>query len=154
HAHEQGIIHRDLKPQNILLQKGSLADSDSAGRRPEKRSSSSAFPAVAEVLSAAHLLPKITDFGLAKKVGSAEGLTRSGAIMGTPSYMAPEQAEGKTAEVGPQSDVYALGAILYECLTGRPPFRAPTPVETILEVLHIEVVSPRQLQPGVPRDLE
>jgi WD40 repeat protein len=99
--------------------------------------------------------PKITDFGLAKQL-EAEGdhLTRSGAIMGTPSYMAPEQAEGKTKRIGPATDIYALGAILYECLTGRPPFKAQTPLDTILQVVSEEPVPPRILQRKVPRDLE
>jgi serine/threonine protein kinase len=95
--------------------------------------------------------PKVTDFGLAKKLDEA-GQTASGAVMGTPSYMAPEQADGKA--VGPLADVYALGAILYECLTGRPPFRAATTLETILQVVDDEPVPPAQLQPKVPRDLE
>src|SRR5262249_28619896 len=81
--------------------------------------------------------PKITDFGLAKRLDSA-GQTRTGAIMGTPSYMAPEQAGGKGKEVGPAADVYALGAILYELLTGRPPFRAETPLDTVLQVVSEE----------------
>ena len=97
--------------------------------------------------------PKITDFGLAKKVEGGSGLTQSGAIMGTPSYMAPEQAEGKKG-VGPAADVYALGAILYECLTGRPPFKAATPLDTILQVVSDEPVAPTRLQSGTPRDLE
>jgi predicted Ser/Thr protein kinase len=96
--------------------------------------------------------PKITDFGLARKLDEA-GQTVSGAIVGTPSYMAPEQAAGGK-DVGPAADVYALGAILYECLTGRPPFRAATPLDTVLQVLHGEPVPPRQLTPGVSRDLE
>jgi tetratricopeptide (TPR) repeat protein/tRNA A-37 threonylcarbamoyl transferase component Bud32 len=98
--------------------------------------------------------PKITDFGLAKRVAGGSGLTQTGAILGTPSYMAPEQAQGKGKEVGPAADVYALGAILYELLTGRPPFKAATPLETVLQVLHEEPVPPRRLQPQVPRDLE
>jgi tetratricopeptide (TPR) repeat protein len=97
--------------------------------------------------------PKVTDFGLARKL-DAPGLTQSGMIMGTPSYLAPEQARGRPREVGPAADVYGLGAILYECLTGRPPFHAATSVQTILEVLDQEPVPPRQLQSSVPRDLE
>ncbi len=97
--------------------------------------------------------PKVTDFGLAKKLDEA-GQTASGAVMGTPPYMAPEQAAGKKESVGPAADVYALGAILYECLTGRPPFRAATPFDTILQVLTEEPVPPRQLNAQVPADLE
>jgi len=105
----------------------------------------------ANILLLADGTPKVTDFGLAKQSGS--DLTATGAVMGTPSYMAPEQAEGKK-EVGPLADVYALGAILYECLTGRPPFRAATPLDTMLQVVSVEPVAPRQLNPEVPRDLE
>jgi WD40 repeat protein len=98
--------------------------------------------------------PKITDFGLAKQLGSDAGQTRTGAVMGTPSYMAPEQAGGKSKEVGPATDVYALGAILYECLTGRPPFKAATPLDTMMQVVSDDPVPPRQLQSKTPRDLE
>jgi tRNA A-37 threonylcarbamoyl transferase component Bud32 len=98
--------------------------------------------------------PKITDFGLAKKLNVGSGLTAPGAVMGTPSYMAPEQAAGRTEAIGPACDVHALGAILYECLTGRPPFQAATLPETLLQVLRAEPRSVRQFQPGVPRDLE
>ncbi len=97
---------------------------------------------------------KITDFGLAKRVEGGSGLTQSGSILGTPSYMAPEQASGDSRRVGPAADIYALGAIFYECLTGRPPFQAATPFETIAQVLSQEPVPVRQLQPKVPKDLE
>ncbi len=107
----------------------------------------------ANVLLAADGTPKITDFGLAKKLDEESGQTKSGAIMGTPSYMAPEQAEGKKT-VGPLSDVYALGAILYDCLTGRPPFRAPTVMDTLLQVISAEPVRPRLFNARVPTDLE
>ena len=90
-------------------------------------------------------VPKITDFGLAKKLDEA-GQTQSGAIMGTPSYMAPEQAAGESGAIGPLADMYALGAILYECLTGRPPFKAATSLETIMQVTMDEPVPPSQLQ--------
>jgi tetratricopeptide (TPR) repeat protein len=98
--------------------------------------------------------PKITDFGLAKLLDSDTGQTRSEAFLGTPSYMAPEQARGDARGVGPAADVYALGAILYECLTGRPPFRGTTVLETAEQVRSQDPVPPRRLQPGVPRDLE
>jgi len=106
------------------------------------------------VLLAEDGTPKITDFGLAKRLESDSGLTASGAIMGTPSYMAPEQAAGIGKHVGPRADVYALGAILYECLTGRPPFRGPTPMETVIQVMMDEPAPPTELQSKVPRDLE
>jgi tetratricopeptide (TPR) repeat protein/predicted Ser/Thr protein kinase len=98
--------------------------------------------------------PKIGDFGLAKQLDSDGGQTRTGDVMGTPSYMAPEQAAGKGKLVGPATDVYALGAILYEMLTGRPPFRAGTDWETVLQVLHDDPAAPRVLNRTVPRDLE
>jgi serine/threonine-protein kinase len=107
----------------------------------------------ANVLLTADGTPKITDFGLAKKLGEV-GQTQSGVVLGTPSYMAPEQAAGRTKALGPAVDVYALGAILYEALTGRPPFKGATPADTLLQVLSVESVPPRQLQPSIPRDLE
>jgi serine/threonine-protein kinase len=106
----------------------------------------------ANVLLAEDGTPKVTDFGLAKKLDEA-GLTQTGAVMGTPSYMAPEQAGGGK-DIGPACDVYALGAILYECLTGRPPFKAATPYDTIAQVLGSEPAPPSRLNARVPRDLE
>jgi WD40 repeat protein len=108
----------------------------------------------ANVLLTADGAPKITDFGLAKAVGSESGLTRSEAILGSPSYMAPEQAGGRTKEAGPTADVYALGAILYELLTGRPPFRGATVMETLEQVKTVEPVPPSRLVPRLPRDIE
>jgi WD40 repeat protein/serine/threonine protein kinase len=98
--------------------------------------------------------PKITDFGLAKQLGADTDYTRTGVIMGTPSYMAPEQAAGKTREIGPAADVYALGAILYEMLTGRPPFQGAASLDTLDQVRSQEPVPPSRLAPKVPRDLE
>ncbi|MFO0845054.1 MAG: serine/threonine-protein kinase [Gemmataceae bacterium] len=98
--------------------------------------------------------PKITDFGLAKKLEEDSGATRAGAIMGTPSYMAPEQAEGRVDLVGPHSDIYALGAILYDLITGRPPFRGATLMETLTQVRANDPVPPARLHPKMPRDLE
>ncbi len=98
--------------------------------------------------------PYVTDFGLVKMLQADSRKTTTGVILGTPSYMAPEQAAGRAQEVGPLSDVYALGAILYECLTGRPPFREATPLDTLVQVLEGEPLRPRQLNPQVPRDLE
>src|SRR5262249_59217019 len=98
--------------------------------------------------------PKITDFGLAKRLDEDTGQTRTGVVMGTPSYMAPEQAEGKTHEIGPPADVYALGAILYEMLVARPPFKGATVRDTLEQVCSRDPVPPRVLLPGCPRDLE
>lgn len=137
-AHCCGVVHRDLKPGNVLL--ASRETNASRGKSDGNRPNCSLDN------------PKITDFGLAKRLDVPEALTQTGAILGTPGYLAPEQAQGKP--VGPPADIYALGAILYECLTGRPPFRAATPMETLLQTLEHEPVSPRLLNPAVSRDLE
>ena len=128
-AHAGGILHRDLKPSNILI--------DRDGQ------------------------PLITDFGLAKRTSSegdseegTHGLTQTGAILGTPSYMAPEQAAGRRGAVGITTDVYSLGAILYQMLTGRPPFQAATPFDTVMLVLEQDPLPPRLLNPQADPDLE
>jgi WD40 repeat protein len=137
YAHQHGVVHRDLKPANILL----LAECDGGCRKPEEHCPCGLFP-------------KITDFGLAKLLDAATAASRSGLILGTPSYMAPEQAAGHNQATGPAADIYALGAILYETLTGRPPFQGATALETLLQVRSEEPVTPVHLQPRCPRDLE
>jgi serine/threonine protein kinase/WD40 repeat protein len=148
YAHERGVVHRDLKPANILLQR-----EEGGGMRDEGKPAAGCGPASSLIPHPSSLIPKVTDFGLAKRVGHGASLTASGQIVGTPSYMAPEQASGKK-DVGPAADVYALGAVLYELLTGRPPFRAATPLDTVMQVISEEPVPPSRVQPRVPRDLE
>jgi serine/threonine protein kinase/Flp pilus assembly protein TadD len=150
-AHQKGIIHRDLKPANVLLAAPPAPAPEGKQKsrsRGERSGSSASFQGFT------YGEPKITDFGLAKQLESDAGHTRSGAVLGTPSYMAPEQARGAQSVIGPATDVYALGAILYEMLTGRPPFRAATAMETVNQVLAGDPVPPRRLNPKVPRDLE
>jgi serine/threonine-protein kinase len=131
-AHQQGVLHRDLKPSNVLI--------DTEGR------------------------PYVSDFGLAKRLLSESAddsrtvplapKTQTGAILGTPGYMSPEQAAGSRGTIGQSTDVYSLGAILYSLLTGRPPFQAASPVDTVMMVLEQDPISPQLLNPRVDRDLE
>jgi formylglycine-generating enzyme required for sulfatase activity len=141
YAHLRGVVHRDLKPGNVLL---------SFSREPR----ASAEPALARGSRLNDCTPKITDFGLAKRIDAeARDVSQSGAVMGTAAYMAPEQAAGKVRDTGPAADVYALGALLYECLTGRPPFEGPQHV-VLASVLNDEPVRPARVVGKVPADLE
>ncbi len=108
----------------------------------------------ANVLMTADGVPKIADFGLARSLDGANGQTLSGEILGTPSYMSPEQAAGRTSDVGPATDIYALGGILYVALTGRVPFAGETPYATLMQVCHQEAVPPSRVRPRIPQDLE
>jgi serine/threonine-protein kinase len=147
-AHQVGVIHRDLKPANILIH-GSGAGREAKGHGT-RESAARDGPAPLDAASV-----KITDFGLAKQLDSEVGMqTESGAILGTPCYMAPEQAEGRGRQAGPTTDIYSLGALLYELVTGRPPFRGVTRLDTLRQIIHDEPVPPRRLQSDVPRDLE
>lgn len=146
-AHAVGIVHRDLKPANILLH-------EVVGPGLGTRDSSSDFMPQNDRRNpdSCRLAPKISDFGLAHVLGGEAGLTRTGAILGTPQYMAPEQAAG-TAVVGPAADVYAIGAALYECVTGRPPFQAASTSAILEMVRREEPVPPRRLVPSLSADL-
>jgi serine/threonine protein kinase/WD40 repeat protein len=150
YAHGQGVVHRDLKPANVLLQRDNRTSPSE-----EATPSPSASSAIANLQSA---IPKITDFGLAKHLddekGPAQPLTRPGAILGTPEYMAPEQAGTAAGPLGPTTDVYALGVILYEMLASRPPFQGDSALDVLRQVETAEPVSPGRLRPKLPRDLE
>jgi serine/threonine-protein kinase len=146
YAHQQGVVHRDLKPANILLvgHRESEVGSGETGEETRDPRLTTPRPLLP--------FPKITDFGLAKFL-SGSALTHTGDVIGTPGYMAPEQAAGRPGAVTAAVDVYGLGAILYEALTGRPPFLAETTEATLLQVKAEDPVPPRRLQPTVPRDL-
>jgi eukaryotic-like serine/threonine-protein kinase len=146
-AHQHGIVHRDLKPANVLL----ATKNGSSSLIRKKETGSSSLPENHWSLTAT---PKIADFGLAKHVDDESGNTQTGSVMGTPCYMAPEQARGNNRQVGPPADIYALGVIFYELLVGRPPFKANNPLDTIRQVIADDPVPPRRLEPRVPRDLE
>ncbi|HEY7425973.1 MAG TPA: serine/threonine-protein kinase [Gemmataceae bacterium] len=131
HVHERSVWHRDIKPSNILLQ-------------PREKPAADGLP----------FTPRLMDFGLAKLPQTETQNTPSGMILGTPVYMAPEQATGRLQEIGPHTDVYSLGAVLYELLIGRPPFRGITSLEVLRQVTEDEPAPPRRLRGDVPRDAE
>jgi hypothetical protein len=137
HMHEHGIWHRDIKPSNILLDPAGPVEGNSLSAQGE-----------------GSFTPRLTDFGLAKLRESEGEATRSGAVLGTPPYMAPEQVEGRLHDIGPATDVYGLGAVLYELLTRRPPFQGATDRDILRRAAAEEPIPPRRLRADVPRDLE
>jgi WD40 repeat protein/serine/threonine protein kinase len=146
-AHQQGILHRDLKPANVLLEP---IGTQMAWPRDGE---ADPFGSPIASLSTSIWTPKLADFGLAKRLDDVS-LTQHGLILGTPSYMAPEQVDGKGRALGPAVDIYSLGAILYELLTGRPPFLSGSIESTLAIVASEDPIPLRRLQPDVPRDLE
>src|SRR5207248_476044 len=143
HAHDRGVLHRDLKPNNVILQ-GVRADPN-ANEGP---------PPGSCPLRGDHYVPRIVDFGLAKlpERGPSDTVTRQ--ILGTPKYMAPEQAQGRRDDIGPQADVYALGVILYELLAGRAPYEGASDVEVLRQAIEGNFTHPRAVRKDIPRDLE
>ncbi len=142
-VHERDIVHRDLKPSNVLLvAQGPPAPAVERGEKGLPPFDPSRF------------LLKITDFGLAKRLNEEAGFTKTGDLLGTPSYMAPEQADGKVQKIGPAVDIYALGTLLYELLTGRAPFRHMNPLVTIAQLLVKPPPPMSQFRPGIPSELE
>jgi eukaryotic-like serine/threonine-protein kinase len=141
-AHEKGVVHRDLKPANILLASGGAVSGEWSGATVSTHNS----------LLTAHY-PKITDFGLAKVLDAAQARTRSGAVVGTPAYMAPEQALGRVGAIGPATDVYALGVILYEMLVGRAPFDGANCWDILVHIVEDDPAPPSSLRPRLAHDL-
>lgn len=149
HAHDHGIVHRDLKPANILLMQTDPAHSNETRTEvfrvlPVQTTSRAVGP---------QIVPKVTDFGLAKRLDGESDLTATGMACGTPNYMAPEQIRGRRGQIGPEADVYGLGAILFELLAARPPFRGESPLLTMQEVLDEPAPSLKKLRPELPHDL-
>ncbi|MFO0805632.1 MAG: WD40 repeat domain-containing serine/threonine protein kinase [Gemmataceae bacterium] len=142
HAHDRGVLHRDLKPNNVILQE---VKSD-----PNQQDA----PPGACPLRGDYFIPRVVDFGLAKLADSGPGETATRQVLGTPKYMAPEQAQARHEDVGPEADVYALGGILYEMLTGRAPYEGATDVEVLRQCIDGNLTPPRHLRNEIPRDLE
>jgi WD40 repeat protein len=143
HAHSQGILHRDIKPSNVMLEEqGARSEGQGADATP------------CSPLLAPCPMPKLMDFGLAKSLEMERDATRTGAVLGTPTYMAPEQAEGRLADIDVTTDVYGLGVVLYELIAGRPPFRGENDLETLHSISRDDPPQLRQFRDRVPRDLE
>jgi serine/threonine protein kinase len=141
-AHQRGIVHRDLKPANILLQPAPPSESWHAA-------SAGAIEA-----NQVYGVPKVSDFGVAKRIDDGDAAGCHGGLVGTPAYMAPEQAKGQPEEIGPAADIYSLGVILYELLTGQPPFLSPSAVDVLRQLIADPPVPPRRIRRELPRDLE
>ena len=142
HAHDRGVLHRDLKPNNVILQEVKVEENDEP-------------PPGSVVLRGEPVLPRLVDFGLAKLVergGPSETGTRQ--ILGTPKYMAPEQAQARREDIGPPADVYGLGVMLYEMIAGRAPYDGASDVEVLRQSVEGKPIPPRELRPDLPRDLE
>ena len=161
YSHEQGIVHRDLKPGNVLVvrkaatSKTEAPNESSGAKTPSSKKGArhgNADSSKQQTIRPGDL--KIVDFGLAKSTQQDAGVTRTGQILGTPAYMAPEQASGVFSRVGPAADIYSLGAILYELLAGRPPFLANDSVQTLMMLMFEEPVPPRMLNAAIPHDLQ
>lgn len=140
YAHRRGVVHRDLKPSNVLLfgagSDGQLTMAPEAG------------------CSLYDVIPKVTDFGFAKLLERTDDATRTGTVIGTPQYMAPEQAEGRLAAIGPATDIYAMGVILYEMLAGHPPIKGTTDADTLRRVVYVDPPRLTHIKPRIPSDLE
>jgi WD40 repeat protein/serine/threonine protein kinase len=160
YAHEQGVIHRDLKPSNIMLEsKGGGSSVREAGdgtgsQQPTEAARGTAVNPQCAIPNPQSLEPLVMDFGLAKDIAKDSSLSQSGQVLGTPAYMPPEQAEGRVKDVGPRSDVYSLGAILYEMLTGRVPFTGENAMQVLRAACHDDPIPPRRITPDVPDDLQ
>jgi len=141
--HEKGILHRDIKPGNVLLQ---ILSSDDPDRSIDRN--------IGVTLDGRLFIPKVTDFGVAKDLLAEQKITRTGTTVGTPQYMAPEQAESEYQAIGPATDIYGIGASLYELLTGLAPIRGANALEILAQIATHEPAAPSILQPGVPRDLD
>jgi len=139
HVHASGLLHRDLKPSNLILEPaGQPATGDSVDDAREGKS----------------WRPRLIDFGLTKRLEGAGEMSRTGGLLGTPAYMSPEQAGDKIDLLGPRSDLYSLGAVLYQCLTGQPPFPSDSEANTLQMIRHVDPPHPRLFNRRIPRDLE
>ncbi len=149
HAHGRGVLHRDIKPSNVMLTRP-----QAESQPTQLATTTDENKPIAGSVDGDAAFPKLTDFGMAKLLEREGDETRSGALVGTPAYMAPEQAQGRVRDVDARADVYALGAMLYEILTGRRVFESASDIEALRHVLFDDPVAPRRIRHDIPRDLE